>query len=306
MRIFVLFLLAVAPLFSFSQGQTHNWYFGEGVGMDFSDGEPLGFDGGEVFGNPQGMMEYIYSEGVAVISDDIGNLLFYSNGEKVWDMNHEVMPNGDDLMGMYSSTTAAFIVPQPNSDSLFYLFTTDGLERELANGLRYSKIGMCRNQGKGDVIPQEKNILLLDTVSEKLAATYHANGTDVWLVSHKYFSDAFYAFRIAEDGIVETVISHTGSVHIGDPVFFNGCGGAIGQMKISSDGSRLALVFSNVSPAKAELFDFDISTGIVSNFIGLQPYGEEEVNTFMYGVEFSPDNSRLYLNGTELKNDCLI
>src|SRR5690606_27446248 len=99
-------------------------------------------------------------------------------------------------------------------------------------------------------------------------------------------------------GIIDTVVSQAGSVHVGNTNFFGGCGGAIGQMKISSNGSRLALVFSNVQPARAELFDFDNSTGVVSNFIGLQPYGEIETNTNMYGVEFSPDNTKLYLNGT--------
>lgn len=36
-------------------------------------------------------------EACASISDSAGNLLFYTNGEKVWNKNHEVMPNGEGL-----------------------------------------------------------------------------------------------------------------------------------------------------------------------------------------------------------------
>jgi hypothetical protein len=49
----------------------------------------------------------------------------YSNGEKVWNKLHDVMPNGDSLFGGASSSHAAFIVPKPGSDHLFYLFTTE-------------------------------------------------------------------------------------------------------------------------------------------------------------------------------------
>ena len=38
-------------------------------------------------------------EGVASISDYKGNLLFYTDGQKVWNSKHEIMPNGDGLMG---------------------------------------------------------------------------------------------------------------------------------------------------------------------------------------------------------------
>ena len=59
-------------------------------------------------------------------------------------------------------------------------------------------------------------------------------------------------------------------------------------MKASSDGTKIGLVFSNVTPSVAEIFDFNLTTGILSNAISLQTYGNE------YGVEFSPDNTKLY------------
>ncbi|MCB9335866.1 MAG: hypothetical protein H6586_06940 [Flavobacteriales bacterium] len=275
-----------------AQKQGNIWYFGENQGLDFSSGSPVSIAGGQMVGNPQQQGDYLYSEGGAVISDSSGSLLFYTNGEKVWNRNHQIMPNGSNLMGFYSSTHPAFIVPQPNSDSLFYIFTTDGLERYLEDGLRYSKVDMCLDNGNGDVILAEKNILLLDTVSEKLCAIPHSNGTDVWLIAHKFFSDAFYSYQITPTGITNIVITNIGSVHIGSLTYQNGCGGAIGQMKASPDGNRIGLVFSNVTPAVAELFNFNPSNGTLSNAISLNTENN------VYGIEFSPDNSKLYITNT--------
>lgn len=283
-HIFPTALLFILCFDATGQKQGNIWYFGEGLGFDFNNGSPqLLYHGGRIKGYPQSSNEFKYAEGSATISDQTGQLLFYSNGENIWDRNHQIMPNGAGLMGMYSSTHSAFIVPLPQTDSLFYVFTTDGIERQLSGGLRYSLVNMCLNNGYGDVVNGQKNVLLLDTVSEKLAGVAHKNGTDVWLLSHKFNSDAFYAYRVSPSGIVDTVISNVGSVHMGSGFF-----SSIGQMKPSPDGKRIALVFSNVTPAVAELFNFDDSTGVVSNPISLTTSNGE------YGIEFSPDNSKLY------------
>ncbi|MCW3105281.1 MAG: hypothetical protein JWO09_3721 [Bacteroidetes bacterium] len=262
---------------AFAQKQGNVWYFGDSCGLDFSSGIPVALTDGNIY-TPTG------TEGTATICDSSGALLFYANATTAWNKEHRVMPNGSGIQGGASSTQGAFIVPKPGSNSLFYLFTTDEFQNGLANGLRYSVIDMCLDNGLGDVIPGQKNILLLDTVAEKMAGTCHSNGTDVWLVTHKFYSDAFYAFRISPGGIIDTVITHIGSYQPNNP----GTGSAIGQLKISPDGSRLALVYSNTAPSVTELYDFDNSTGIVSGYVNLPAEGGE------YGVSFSPDNSKLY------------
>lgn len=275
--------LLFTSLLALGQKQGNIWYFGEGAGLDFNSGAPVLITGGQIFGNPQNPNEFPYSEGSSVLSDSTGSLLLYSNGENIWNRNHQVMPNGDSLMGMYSSTHPALIVPKPLSNSIFYVFTTDGLERNLANGLRYSVVDMCLDNGLGDVIESQKNILLLDTVCEKLTAINHQNGKDIWLLTHRFNSDAFYAYQISELGIVDTVISRIGSVHTG-----NGFYSALGQMKVSTDGRKIALVASNIVPSIGEVFDFDPTTGVLSNPIRLNTDYNE------YGIEFSPDNTKLY------------
>ncbi len=272
--------------FIYGQKQGNIWHFGTGAGLDFNNSIPDTIYGGQTKGNPQIPGDYLNSEGTATISDSQGNMMFYSNGEKIWNKNHSVMPNGDSLMGFYSSTTAAFIIPVPDSDSLLYLFTTHGLERNLQNGLRYSMIDMCLDSGRGDIIPNQKNLPLLDSSGEKLAGCIHSNGFDYWLLAHKFNSKDFVAYHVSASGIVDTVTSSVGTIHAG-----NGYLTAIGQMKISPDAKRVALVFSNIIPSVAEVFDFNNSSGVVSNHVSLDADFNE------YGVAFSPDNSKLYVLG---------
>ncbi|RZL06918.1 MAG: PKD domain-containing protein [Hymenobacter sp.] len=111
-----------------------------------------------------------------------------------------------------------------------------------------------------------------------------------WLggcIVHGWQSNALYSFLLSPSGISTTpVISNVGSVHQGGGSFF-GAGNAIGCMKASPDGRRLALAERD---NLTELFDFNNATGGVSNYISLGQW------SYNYGVEFSPDNSRLYVS----------
>ncbi|MFK7756603.1 MAG: gliding motility-associated C-terminal domain-containing protein [Flavobacteriales bacterium] len=284
MKIILWLSLMALRLCSYSQNQGNIWYFGEGAGLDFNTEEPTPLTDGQIFAAPQNFNEGLNNEGSSVISNDLGEFLFYTNGETIWNRNHDIMPNGEDLMGMYSSTQSSLIIPRPESDSLFYVFTTDGLERNLEDGFRYSVVDMCLDDGLGDVKPDEKNIQLIDVASEKIAAVQHANGIDIWIVAHRYNDDDYHAYLLTENGLSAPVITEIGSVHQG-----NGFFAGIGQMKISSDGTQLAMVYSNVNPSAIELFDFDNSTGILSNFKDLDSSFNE------YGLEFSPDGTKLYV-----------
>ncbi|CAN5330883.1 hypothetical protein BH10BAC1_BH10BAC1_12340 [soil metagenome] len=267
MKKIILFYCILIPFFSYPQKQGNIWIFGKYAALDFNSGSPTPFTGSQIRGYPSLPGDFLYSEGCSSISDSSANLLFYSNGGHAWNRLHLPLFNDDSLMGFYSSTTAAFIIPKPGNDSLYYLFTTGGIERYLSAGLRYSMVDMCLDNGYGGIIATEKNVLVLDTAGEKLSAVRHPNGTNIWLISHKHFTNSFYAYEITPTGINPPVITHIGSIHTGNPGYYGGCGTAIGQMKVSPNGTKLALVFSNISPSVAELFDFDANTGILTNCI---------------------------------------
>ena len=284
-------VLSLISLTASAQKQGNIWYFGDSAGVDFNSGSPVALTDGQTYLHP---INNDHNEGTSVICDSSGSLLFYLNGEKVWNKNHQLMPNGNGLLGGLSSTHAAFALPKPGNSNVFYLFTTDAFyPNQLQNGFRYSVIDMCLDNGLGDIELGNKNILLLDTVAEKITVVNHANGIDYWIITHKYWSDAFYSFLLTANGVEDTVISSIGSVHqngLDSTDTFS----AIGQMKASPDGTKIALVFSNTNPAVAELFDFDNTTGVLSNPINLQT--DTTSNSNIYGVSFSPDNSKLYIS----------
>ncbi|QJX45847.1 hypothetical protein HMJ29_02395 [Hymenobacter taeanensis] len=269
-RLSLLLLLLLPALASFAQREQSIWLFGQQAGLSFPA------DGGAP--TPLLTSKMTTYEGSAVATNQQGQLLFYTNGEFVFNRQHQVMPNGKKLMGSNSSTQSALIVPDPGSGNVFYVFTVAAQGN--GNGLRYSTVDMTRDNGLGDV--PRANALLITPVAEKLAAVRHQNGRDVWIVAHRWNSNAFVTFLVTADGVQgKPILSNVGSMHAGPGR------NAIGAMKFSPDGKKLAVALWREAN-KYEVFDFDRNTGKVSNAKSFAPYPEA------YGVEFSPDGSKLY------------
>ncbi len=229
----------------------------------------------------------VSTEVTSSISDADGNLLLFSDGQKVWNRNYAIMPNGSGLMGNPSASQCVLIVPHPGNPNQFYVLTNDDFEHSLANGLRYSIVDMTLNGGLGDVIPASKNTLLLLGGSEKLAATWHANGHDVWIGTCLYNSNTYLAFLIDQDGLhAEPVVSVIGTEN--RPGF--GIIACLGNMRFSHDGNRMA---TYVVGDKIVIADFDNESGQFSNALEL-PLNENGSNQ-PFGIEFSLDNSKLYV-----------
>lgn len=289
--LFILFNLTTCA-FALAQKQGYVWYFPSGLGLDFNNVPPTLITDGQIDnGETEGG-----TEGCGSIASANGELLFYANGRYIWNRKHEIMRNGDGLMGDVSSTSGAVIIPMPGDNAKYYIFTTDAWQYVMPIEVGYSIVDMCRDSGYGEVIAETKNTLLLENSSEKLAVTQHANGVDYWLVAHKHFSNAFYAYLITEHGISEPIVSEIGTVH-GNLAYKGDSRGyqdAIGQMKISPDGSKLALVMENRKPDVIDLFDFDNSSGLLTEYKNLSD-GTESGG--IYGVAFSGDQSKLYVNG---------
>ncbi|MCC2546963.1 hypothetical protein LJY25_10945 [Hymenobacter sp. BT175] len=265
---FLTLLLTLPAAVARAQGEQSIWYFGSEAGVTFGDGPAEALGDGKL----------TTDEGCAVATTKGGQLLFYTNGVTVWNRKHEVMPNGRNLMGSKSSSQSALIVPDPGSGNIFYIFTTTAEGN--SNGLRYSVVDMTRDGGFGDL--PRSNILLITPVAEKLAAVRHKNGRDVWVVAHRWNSNAFVSYLVTADGVVgKPLMSNVGSMNAGPGR------NAIGCLKFSPDGTKLAAALWRENN-KFEVFDFNTSTGVVSKPRSFGPYEAA------YGVEFSPDGTKLY------------
>ena len=64
--------------------QGNNWYFGAYAGLTFNTNPPTALTNGSL----------LSEEGCATMSDAQGNLLFYTDGQTVYNKNHLAMPNG--------------------------------------------------------------------------------------------------------------------------------------------------------------------------------------------------------------------
>jgi hypothetical protein len=244
----------------FAQQERNIWYFGFGAGLDFNSGAPTVLTNGALNTD----------EGCSSICDANGDLLFYTDGITIWDRTHAVMLNGTGLTGDPSSTQSGLIVKKPGSANLYYVFTIN-------TDWNYSIVDMSLNNGYGGVTANKNVLIYQGFVSEKQTATYHQNGTDIWVVAHK--QNEFHAHLLSPTGLNPTpVVSVVGLVH----------NNLYGQMKISPQGNRIALgTYAGV--IDVSLYDFDKSTGLVSNNIELT-----NGTTQCYGLEFSPNGRWLY------------
>ncbi len=254
------------------------WYFGLGGGINFSSGIAEALCDNNISSRGAGNS----------ISDVDGNFLFSvlpieggipNYQVSVKDRNHNTMPNGAGLVGSASGSQIV-IVPHPGNPNVYYIFST---YEKATGGLYYSIVDMSMNSGLGDVTL--KNSKLQNFSSEKIASALHSNRKDYWIVTHPWNSDEFHAYLIDLNGLTTTpIVSKAGTVLNGQT------SGARGVMKISPNGKLLAISSMYDPGSYVELFDFNATSGQVSNFLKINQTHQA------YGLEFSPDASKLYIS----------
>ena len=109
-------------------------------------------------------------------------------------------------------------------------------------------------------------------------------------ITHPFNSNAFNSYLVSSSGVNPIpVISHSGKIE-------NSLSGSnletIGYLKASPNGKRLALGIA-INDSLIELFDFDASSGLVSNPI------EIHLTQGAYGVTFSPNSNLIYTTYSE-------
>ncbi|WP_303315787.1 T9SS type B sorting domain-containing protein [Flavivirga abyssicola] len=284
MRTIVLLIMACCLACSniFAQKQAANWYFGENAGLRFD------LDTNSLIVLNDGQLNT--REGCASISDSFGNLLFYSDGVTVWNRNHAVMANGNNLYGDASSTQSAIIIPKPGDPTIYYIFTVDNNLDGANFGLNYSIVDISLNAGLGEVVSKNSN--LLRECSEKITAVLkNCNSEDLWVLTLAAEDgsttpgvfNTFHAFEVTALGVNPVSQKSTFNINISD---------ARGYLKLSPDGTKVAC--ANVRDG-LYLYDFDSDLGTVSNQLQIRI---PSTSRYPYGVEFSPNSQLLYVHSS--------
>jgi gliding motility-associated-like protein len=294
------------------------WYFGSNAGIKFPGNASSTGGGTPPTPNPtptptptpptpstvdlKGKINTV--EGVSGVTDAQGNLLFYTDGIKVYDKDGKLLPflfpktKGDTVLGgSKTSTQSAVIVPEPVCQSCdpvrYYVFTTQDING--TKKLTYSIIDVRENGGKGAIVKQ--NVQLTETVpsTERLITVLNPKDSTYWTISHDYNSNKFRLFRVTKSGVSEAKTFDIGSK-------IDSLEKGKGYIKVSPDGKQIAMVIPGGKRNYVEIFNFNDSTGVISGKpvkIDLGP-----APPAAYGVEFSPNGKNLYvtLNADTAKN----
>lgn len=196
---FLLILFSILKgIHGFAQKQTNIWYFGDNAGLDFNFSPPKPLYDGKLYSN----------EGAAVMADTEGKLLFYTDGETIWNKAHQIMDNGNDIGGHNSARQSSLIIPVPGEEKFYYVFTVDAQERNHRNGVSYSVVDMDANEGLGKVT--EKKVQLHAPGLESLAGVGNCidggESTAYWIAALNLdYPDRIYAYY-SREGIRKTPV----------------------------------------------------------------------------------------------------
>ena len=262
----------------FAQNETNHWYFGDKAAIDFSLGK-------RVIKNDSEMNT---PAGCSSISDKEGNLLFYTNGQTVWNKNHEIMENGEGLPAGINNTQTSIIIPQPGSTGIYYIFSTkiaSSTNPVLARGLYLSTVEVSNSFPLGQVQSRAQRLKPFST--EKITAVHSKDGKSIWVIALGSSSsasdiliDTFFTYNISESGLA------VAEVTIQEEILSTN-----GVMKVSPDGKIIAI--ADYSEETIFLYNFDNETGNI-NFKEFFFTNTDFGVKLPYGIAFSSDSQTLY------------
>lgn len=277
----------------FSQGINNNWYFGNRAALNFSTDPPTSPD--------NSAMNQL--ESVGSISDDNGDLLFYTNGNRIWNREHSLMPNGTGLFGN-DSAAQVNILPHPNNPNIYFVFTTS-INVPNPNPVAYTivdmNLGNIGNDGLplGDVDSNSKNISLLDEngqeydSTEAVTSVFHADGLSYWILIPN--GTNLYSYRLDNNGFTNIPVTSELNFSLD----------FLGYIKISPELSpnfsfsnlisitHVALAPNDNADTLLSVYSFDNNTGVITD-----DYLLEVLFTETYASEFNLDSTLLYARET--------
>ncbi|MFT6338852.1 MAG: hypothetical protein ACJATI_005633 [Halioglobus sp.] len=266
----------------------HYGYAKTVAGIDFSNEDPQS----TMFNSPS----YFTGQSLSM-SDKNGDLLFYSNGNSLYDYNNNEVNNSIDfnsdenILGWgydtYAGPQQMISIPSSAHDSIYYIFH---LPQDLVgdnNSVIPTKLLMSQIN-----VDKERNLelkienlpIVQDTLQNyTMQAHRHANGEDWWILAFEMYSPNYYKILLKSDGstIVE---SEELNIQLERHLF---------QTVFSPNGNKFALI--DGQDKMSYVWDFNTQTGLLSNRIDILGDLEEDTD-FPCGVAFSPNSRFLYIS----------
>lgn len=281
---FLTYLLPFLLCHSLSaQRENANWHFGCFAGINFGED-------GTITQIPSSLQS---REGTASVSDAEGNLLFYTDGTRIF--NGQGIIVADNLLGDPSSTTSAVVIPVIGSQTEYWIFTSDvGSQNDGLNYYRYSTTTERLVEGP---------VLLISDQTEKIAVTPSCGEESFWLVTQTR-SGNYLTYSVGNE-----VIQANDTPTVPSPLASRQ---TTSYLKFSSDGTR----FANALPERAgpsdyggkvNVYDFDPISGTITDPLTpiILDFNNDENGNFIgfpYGIQFAPGGRFLYVSVTANAN----
>jgi len=257
----------------------YNWYFnGDGtdqIGLSFDDDSlyPAVLNDGKI--------SSIYGSSATVSDSKTGALLFYTDGNNIYDKNHNIMPGGNNLADI-EGFHGVLVVPMPCNINQYYVFSFDGTLNKLFYSIVDLSVGVA-----GQVI-SSNNYLTNALAGAVGTENIYSPRESYWIVV-PVTNTNWNSYRLDENGIslVQTYVATN--------KFY---GGTNPLVEFSNSGRTIAYFASS----GFSLIDFELLTG---NFVNeryipttaITPSGgqNDRVFTIRSALCFSPNNTKLYL-----------
>lgn len=276
-----------------SQSLPLKWYFGYKLGLNFTKGSPYIIRGQTGVTAKKGIanqsMYMIENEPFLVTGDENGNVLFYSDGRRVWNDNYWEC---DSILKASRSHSQILGVQLPESDATYLLLTPNGT-RDIVHSWSFTEIEI-KNKIK---VTKTDQIFAHGKFMQGATIVPHCNGRDYWAVLHKVGNENidYYSFLIDRNGIQKPVISK------GDfDVILGKDNSQHSQISVSSVNNSFNVIatafYGHGKNGGVELMDFDNKSGKLKRLAWLDNFTDP---SDVYGVCFSPNDSLLYVTECE-------
>jgi hypothetical protein len=258
-----------------------HWTFGKNCHINFPGGGDPIVDTDHAFQS---------DEGCATWSDGSGSLSFYTNGQGLWDGNHNPVPS-PPLGGAQSSTHSAIIVPRAGGGSRFHIFAMqDWAGGSIVGPLTYTAVTVTGTNV--NVVAGPAPVTFGPArATERLAAVPHADCDRYWVVSMHMEANlanpTLFAMLIDSDQGPSPGNTWTAPYPY-PPVR------AAYWMGFSPDGTKIALstIFG------VDILTFNRATGAFGPYARMTGLANpNDSNGWVYGTEFSPDGRFVYFTG---------
>jgi len=291
----ILFVLTMCVA-SFLHAQKHDniWLLGYGGGNQSSLNDSFGlsilrFDNkNQISIENNQTCDLNFRGGNSSMCDSVGNLLFFSNAEKIYNANYVLMTNGNNLNGTNQRQPQGVIsLPFPEQSNRFMVLISEikVFSPQLVTGIKMYKntVKIDINDPDESEVLEKKITIIEDSIEYgQITAVKHGNGRDWWILMPESHSNRYYTMLLRPDGL-----SLVDTQAVGD-VFYAG----LGQAVFSPDGKKYVRAngIKTTTPTELYIYDFDRCTGKLSNPIHLE-YENWGLGT---GCAISPNSRFLY------------